>query len=133
MRWACYGCGLEISVHIADRQTDHLWITGFERPRTYIERFKIISGILPKPSKEVFEFPQFEHSNRYLFCLAISFFSANGEFLNLDDTSAGSEMDELDADDSDSDGFWDQVKAESNEHSRLDEYMLDIQYTIASL
>ncbi|KAJ5050154.1 hypothetical protein NUH16_008692 [Penicillium rubens] len=64
---------------------------------------------------------------------AISFFSANGEFLNLDDTSAGSEMDELDADDSDSDGFWDQVKAESNEHSRLDEYMLDIQYTIASL
>lgn len=42
-------------------------------------------------------------------------------------------MHELDADDSDSDGFWDQVKAESGEYSKLDEYMLDIQYTITSL
>lgn len=42
-------------------------------------------------------------------------------------------MHELDTDDSDSDGFWDQVKAERGEHSKLDEYMLDIQYTITSL
>ncbi|KAJ5195696.1 hypothetical protein N7449_006175 [Penicillium cf. viridicatum] len=64
---------------------------------------------------------------------AISFFSGSEESLGFDNASDGSEMHELDADDSDSDGFWDQVKAESGEYSKLDEYMLDIQYTITSL
>lgn len=65
--------------------------------------------------------------------LAISFFSGSEESFGFDDESAGSGMHELDTDDSDSDGFWDQVKAERGEHSKLDEYMLDIQYTITSL
>ncbi|CAI7649792.1 unnamed protein product [Penicillium crustosum] len=64
---------------------------------------------------------------------AISFFSGSEESFGVDDASAGSEMHELDADDSDSDGFWDQIKEESGEHSKLNEYMIDIQYTITSL
>ncbi|CAI7656209.1 unnamed protein product [Penicillium glandicola] len=64
---------------------------------------------------------------------AISLFSGSEDPPGFDDACAGSEMDESDTDDSDSDGFWEQVKAENDEHPKLDEYMLDIQYTIASL
>lgn len=37
------------------------------------------------------------------------------------------------SEDSDGDNFWEQIKAESNEHSRLDEYLKDIQFTVTSL
>lgn len=57
MIWECYECGLGISVHIANIQTDYLWTTGFEKPQTYIERFKTISGTLRTPSKEVSKYP----------------------------------------------------------------------------
>ncbi|OQE16800.1 hypothetical protein PENFLA_c026G04506 [Penicillium flavigenum] len=51
----------------------------------------------------------------------------------VDGASTDSETDELDSDDPVSDGFWDQVKAENDEHSKVNEYMHDIQYTITSL
>jgi len=37
------------------------------------------------------------------------------------------------SEDSDGDDFWEQIKAESNYHSRLDEYLKDIQFTVTSL
>lgn len=44
-------------------------------------------------------------------------------------------MDGSDSDDSssDSDGFWEELRAENEQYSELDEYMLDIQFTITSL
>ncbi|KAK4866983.1 hypothetical protein LT330_007724 [Penicillium expansum] len=123
----------ESRLKVQDDMTGYLRTTGFERLQTYIERFKTTSGISLKPFKEVSECPEFELLDCCLLYLAISFFSGSEESLTFDDGPAGSEVDELDVDDSDSDGFWDQIKADSDENSKLDEYMLDIQYTISSL
>ncbi|KAJ5734721.1 hypothetical protein N7533_013124 [Penicillium manginii] len=50
-----------------------------------------------------------------------------------DETPPTSETNELDSDDSDSDGFWDQIKSENEKHSKLEEYLHDVQYIITSL